>query len=182
LIKIYFKIQHQILLIGKVLMSEISRGQDELASRASEEIVQWANDGKIDLSEYLIGIAIESGYSQAMFYDYLDDCQLNDIDPKEFIQDHVGIVCSKERLERILQKKEKIQFSDLLNWLHGLYNQGVGSGLNEYFLIPTSLLGYSDYFIIVQRIGVELEPEYNLVATFASEDAAREYFSNNYDY
>jgi hypothetical protein len=161
-------------------MSEISLVQDELAKRASDEIVQWANDGKIDLSKYIIGIAIESRYSQAMFYDYLDDCQLNDIDPIEFIQDHVGIVCSKERLDRILQKKEKIQFSELSNWLYDLYNQGDDAGLKEYFLIPTSLLGHSDYFVIVHRIGVELEPEYNLVATFASENSAREYFENIY--
>jgi hypothetical protein len=163
-------------------MSEIILVQDELARRASDEIVQWVNDGKIDLSKHIIGIAIDTRYSQAIFYDYLDDCQLNDIDPKEFIQDHVGIVCSKERLERILLKKEKIQFSELSNWLCDLDNQGDYSGLNEYFLIPTSLLGHSDYFVIVKRIGVELEPEYNLVATFSSENAAKEYFSINYDY
>ena len=163
-------------------MPKINPVEDEQALRASEEIIQLINNGEIDLSKYLIGIAIEQDCAQKVFYEYLEECVVDEVEPEEFIQKTVGIVCSKERLERILRREEKIEFSEVSNWLSILYNDGNYSGLNEYFLIPTSLLGYSDYYVIVQRDGVELDPEYNLIATFASEGEAKRYYFEKYDF
>ena len=151
-------------------------------STPPNEIIALVNDGEIDVEKYLIAIAIAKDYAQEVFYEYLDECIADEIDPSEFVQQKAGIVCSSERLDRIVQKNEKIDFSEISDWLYDLYNRGDHSGLNEYYVIPAALFGHSNYFIIIRRDGADLEPEYHAVAIFASESQAREFFAANYNY
>ena len=163
-------------------MSKIQPLEDQLATNAANEIIAMINGGEIDVSKYLIALGAPKDHAQEVFYEYLNECIIDEINPSEFIQKKAGIVCSNERLDRIVQKNEKIDFCEISDWLCDLYNRGYHSGMNEYYLIPAALLGRSNYFLIIRRDGTDLEPDYDAVAAFASESDAREYFAANYDY